>query len=58
VLHFHEIIKTNLDLVKSLFVVPLENVADCMKEELVDLRILGPNTCFKLIKFVILPEGV
>jgi len=35
-LYVPEIIKTNLDLVKNLFVVPLENVADCMKDELID----------------------
>jgi len=38
VLHFPELIKTNLDLVKNRFVVPVENVADCMKGELIDLR--------------------
>ena len=38
VLHFPEIIKTILDLVKNWFVVPAENVADCMKNELIDLR--------------------
>jgi len=38
VLHFPELIKTDLDLVKNRFVVPVENVADCMKGELIDLR--------------------
>jgi len=38
VLYFPEIIKSNFDLVKNRFVVPLENVADCMKDELIDLR--------------------
>jgi len=38
VMCFPEFINTNLDLVKNLFVVSLENVADCMKDELIDLR--------------------
>jgi len=38
VLYFPDIIKTNLDLVKNCFVVPVENVADCMKDEHIDLR--------------------
>jgi len=38
VLYFPEIIKSNLDLVKNRFVVPVENVADCTKDELIDLR--------------------
>jgi len=38
VLYFPEIIKANLDLVKNRFVVPLDNVADYMKDELIDLR--------------------
>jgi len=38
VLYFPKIIKTNLDLVKNPFVVPLENVADCMKDENISLR--------------------
>jgi len=38
VLYFPEIIKLNLDLVKNRFAVPVENVADCMKDELIDLR--------------------
>jgi len=33
VLYFPEIIKTNLDLVKNRFVVPVMNVADCMEDE-------------------------
>jgi len=38
VLYFPEIIKSNLDLVKNCFVVPVENVADCMKDELINLQ--------------------
>ena len=38
VLYFSEIIKTNLDLVINRFVVAVENVADCMKDEPIDLR--------------------
>ena len=38
VLYFPEIIKSILDLVKNRFVLPVENVADCMKDELIDLR--------------------
>jgi len=38
VLYSPEIIKSNLDLVKNRFVVPVENVADCMEDELIDLR--------------------
>ena len=54
VLDFPEIIKSNFDLVKNRFVVPLENVADCMKDNSSTFGTsLGPNTCSKLIKFVI-----
>jgi len=38
VLYFPEIINTNVDLVKNPFVFSLENAADCMKDELIDLR--------------------
>ena len=38
VMYFPEIIKTNLDLVKNRFVLPDENVGDCMKGELIELR--------------------
>jgi len=38
VLYFLEIIKTNLDLTKNHFVVPLENVANCIKDELSNFR--------------------
>ena len=38
VLYFPEIIKSNLNLVKNRFVVPVENVADCMKDEFIGLR--------------------
>ena len=37
-LYFPEIIKTNLDLVKIVFLFQSRNVADCMKDELIDLR--------------------
>ena len=47
-LYFLEIIKTNLDLVKNLFV-PVENVTDCMQDKLG--TILKPSS--KLIQFVI-----
>jgi len=38
VLYFLEIIETNLDLTKNHFVFPLENVADCIKDELIKVR--------------------
>ena len=37
-LYFHKISKTNLDLEKNCFVVLVKNVADCMKDELIDLQ--------------------
>jgi len=37
VLYFPEIIKTNLDLVKKLTVIPVENVAARMQDELINL---------------------
>ena len=36
--YFPEIIKTNLDLVKIVLFVQSKNVADCIKDELIDLR--------------------
>jgi len=38
VLYLPEIFNTHVDLMKNPFVVPLENVADCMKDKLIDLR--------------------
>jgi len=52
VLYFPDIIKTNLDLVKNPFFVPLQNVADCIKKELIDLRNdSGAKYVFKTNKF-------
>jgi len=38
VLYVPEIFNANLDLMINPFVVPLKNVEDCMKDELIDLR--------------------
>jgi len=37
-LYISKIIKTNLDLVKNTFVVPVKNVAECMQDEMIDLQ--------------------
>ena len=48
VLYFPEIIKTNLDLVKIVLLFQSRNVADCMKDELIDLRNKsGANVCVR-----------
>ena len=46
VLYFPETIKTNLDLVKNVLDVPVENVAVCMRDELIDL---GNNSRAKFV---------
>jgi len=47
-LYFPEIIKTNLDLVKIVLLFQSRNVADCMKDELIDLRNKsGANVCVR-----------
>ena len=49
---FPIIIKTNLDLAKHPFVAPVENVADCMKDEVIDLRNdSGAKYVFEINKF-------
>jgi len=37
-LYYSEIIKTNVDLVKNPFVVPVENIADCTQDGIIDLQ--------------------
>ena len=47
-LYFPEIIKTNLDLVEIFLFFQSKNVADCMKDELIDLRNKsGANVCVR-----------
>jgi len=47
-LYFPEIIKTNLDLLKIVLFFQSKNAADCIKDELIDLRNKsGANVCVR-----------